>query len=103
MTDLEPAGQDEAPETEESRLKRFDRRIEEWLASLKDEAQERSPEVLSAMATRAKDVAQFLEKMAEQARSKKEVTQDDEVPLPTEDVSTRENQSQRHTPDRLGE
>ncbi len=38
MTDIEQAAQDEAPETEESRLKRFDRRIEEWLASLKDGA-----------------------------------------------------------------
>ena len=102
MTDIEQAGHDEAPETEESRLKRFDRRIEEWLASLKDGAQERSPEVLSAMASKTKDVAQYLEKMAEQARSKR-ATQDAEIPVPTEDVPTREDQAPRHTPDRLGE
>jgi hypothetical protein len=70
-SDLEHAGTEEVPETDDSRLKRFDKRIEEWLTSLKDEANERSPEVLSAMAAKAKDVAQYLERMAEQARARR--------------------------------
>jgi hypothetical protein len=71
-SDPEGAGMHEGTvETDESRLKRFDKRIEEWLLSLKDEANERSPEVLSAMATKAKDVAQYLERMADQARAKR--------------------------------
>lgn len=53
-----------------SRLKRYDKRVEEWLASLKDEAEQRSPEVLSALATKAKDVADYLDDMAAKARSK---------------------------------
>jgi hypothetical protein len=55
-----------------SRLKRYDNRVEEWLASLKDEAGQRSPEVLNALAAKAKDVAEYLDKMAEKARSKNE-------------------------------
>lgn len=55
-----------------SRLKRYDKRVEEWLASLKDEAEQRSPEVLGALAAKAKDVAEYLDKMAERARSKQE-------------------------------
>ena len=62
------------PETDDeeqvSRLRRYDKRIEEWLASLKDEAGQRSPEVLGALAAKAHDVAHYLERMAEQARSK---------------------------------
>ena len=57
-----------------SRLKRYDQRVEEWLASLKDEAGQRSPEVLSALAAKAKDVADYLDKMAEKARSKNEAS-----------------------------
>ena len=53
-----------------SRLRRYDQRVEEWLTSLKDEAGQRSPEVLSALAAKAKDVADYLDKMAEKARSK---------------------------------
>ena len=57
---------------QQSRLKRYDRRVEEWLTSLKDEAEQRSPEVLSALAAKAKDVAEYLDKMAEKARSRNE-------------------------------
>jgi hypothetical protein len=56
---------------ERSRLRGYDKRLEEWLASLKDEAGQRSPEVLSALAAKAKDVAEYLEKMADQARSRR--------------------------------
>jgi hypothetical protein len=55
-----------------SRLKRYDRRLEEWLASLREEAEQRSPEVLGALAAKAKDVAEYLDKMAVRARSKQE-------------------------------
>jgi hypothetical protein len=55
-----------------SRLKRDDQRVEEWLSSLKDEAEQRSPEVLSALAGKAKDVSEYLDKMAEKARLRKE-------------------------------
>jgi len=62
---------DSADAEQVSRLKRYDNRVEEWLASLKEEAGQRSPEVLGALAAKAKDVAEYLDKMAEQARSKR--------------------------------
>jgi len=71
-TDIEPIDTpNETSEVEQrSRLKRYDKRVEEWLASLKDEAEQRSPEVLSALAAKAKDAADYLDNMAEKARSK---------------------------------
>jgi len=70
-TEIEPI--DATGETAEadqfSRLKRYDKRVEEWLASLKDEAEQRSPEVLSALATKTNDVADYLDNMAAKARS----------------------------------
>jgi hypothetical protein len=72
MTDLDPAGSESQTSNEAehvSRLRGYDKRVEEWLASLKGEAEQRSPEVLSALATKAKDVADYLEKMADKARS----------------------------------
>ena len=74
MADIEPveSGDVSATEAEErSRLRGYDKRLEEWLASLKEEAGQRSPEVLSALAAKAKDVAEYLEKMADQARSRR--------------------------------
>ena len=73
--DMEPtkATDDSAADADQvSRLKRYDKRVEEWLASLKDEAEQRSPEVLGALAAKAKDVAEYLDKVAERARSKQE-------------------------------
>jgi hypothetical protein len=64
-----------------SRLKRYDQRVDEWLSSLKDEAGQRSPEVLGALAAKAKDVAEYLDKMAERARSKQEAD-DSRLSLP---------------------
>ena len=76
LTNMEPTSattDDSTVEADQvSRLKRYDRRVEEWLASLKDEAEQRSPEVLGALAAKAKDVAEYLDKMAERARSKQE-------------------------------
>ena len=59
-----------ADNDQESRLKRYDQRIEEWITSLKDEAGQRSPEVLSALAAKAKDVSEYLDRLAERAKSK---------------------------------
>ena len=57
---------------QQSRLERYDRRVEEWLTSLKEEAEQRSPEVLSALSAKAKDVADYLDRLAEKARSRSE-------------------------------
>jgi hypothetical protein len=67
-TDYETA----ADSDQESRLKRYDQRVEEWLTSLKEEAEQRSPEVLSALATKAKDVGDYLDKLADKARARNE-------------------------------
>jgi hypothetical protein len=56
--------------------------VEEWLTSLKDEAGQRSPEVLGALAAKAKDVAEYLDKMTEKARSRNEPS------APARDAST---------------
>jgi hypothetical protein len=72
-TDMEPTEPTDETGNESdqiSRLKRYDQRVEEWLASLKDEAEQRSPEVLGALAAKAKDVGEYLDKLAERARSK---------------------------------
>ncbi len=72
-TEAEPTNTvDESAADQESRLKRYDQRIEEWLTSLKEGAEQRSPEVLSALATKAKDVGDYLDKLADKARSRKE-------------------------------
>ena len=55
--------QSAADSDQESRLKRYDQRIEEWLTSLKEGAEQRSPEVLGALATKAKDVGDYLDKL----------------------------------------
>ena len=75
--DMEPikTGDETTTESEQlTRLRRYDQRVEEWLSSLKEEAGQRSPEVLSALAAKAKDVADYLDKMAERARSKNEAS-----------------------------
>ena len=63
---------DEATADQESRLKRYDQRLEEWLTSLKEGAEQRSPEVLGALATKAKDVGDYLDKLADKARARNE-------------------------------
>jgi hypothetical protein len=74
QTDLEPIDAETTESEQASRLKRYDQRVEEWLTSLKDEAGQRSPEVLSALAAKAKDVGEYLDKMAEKARSRNETS-----------------------------
>jgi hypothetical protein len=78
-TDMEPINATGETTTEgdqlaRARIKRYDKRVEEWLTSLKEEAGQRSPEVLSALAAKAKDVAEYLDKMAEKARLKNEAS-----------------------------
>lgn len=75
--DLEPIHAETTESEEVSRLRRYDQRVEEWLTSLKDEAEQRSPEVLSALAAKAKDVAEYLDKMAEKTRSRNETPPSD--------------------------
>ena len=72
--DLEPIHSETTESEQVSRLKRYDQRVEEWLASLKDEAEQRSPEVLSGLAAKATDVAEYLDKLADKARSRNETT-----------------------------
>jgi len=74
QTDLEPIASETTESAQGSRLKRYDQRVEEWLASLKDEAEQRSPEVLSTLAAKAKDVAEYLDKMADKARSRNDTS-----------------------------
>jgi hypothetical protein len=69
MADMEPvesSGVRASEAADRSRLRGYDKRLEEWIASLKEEAGQRSPEVLSALAAKARDVAEYLESMAEQ-------------------------------------
>ena len=87
--DMEPtnATDDSTEEADQiSRLKRYDKRVEEWLASLKEEAGQRSPEVLGALAAKAQDVAEYLHKMAERARSK-QGADDSQPSLPAQESS----------------
>ena len=72
-TDLEETrvGEPVVP-PDELRLRRFDKRIEEWLGYLRSEANDRSPEVLSAMAAKVTGLGAYLEKMADQARVRRE-------------------------------
>jgi hypothetical protein len=51
-------------------LRGYDKRIEDWLGSLKDGAGQRSPEVLGGLAAKARDVADYLDNLAESARTK---------------------------------
>jgi hypothetical protein len=66
-------------------MKRYDQRVEEWLTSLKDEAGQRSPEVLGALASKAQDVADYLNKKAELAKAKGEAPA---VPVSADEMST---------------
>lgn len=74
-----------ADRDQESRLKRYDQRVEEWLTLLKEGAEQRSPEVLSALATKAKDVRDYLDKLAEKAQSRAEPSAAEARRLPTFD------------------
>jgi hypothetical protein len=69
-----------------SRLQQYRRRIEEWASSLRDGAEQHAPpEVLTGLAATAKNVAQYLDGMAERARAK-QAKQEAPVPKPAEQV-----------------
>ena len=79
---------------QESRLRRYDQRVEEWLTSLKEGAEQRSPEVLSALATKAKDVGEYLDKLADRARSRNEPSASAEETPSFDEVATGGRQTQ---------
>ena len=68
-------------------IERYDKRIEGWILGLKDEAEQRAPEVLSELAATARSVGQYLEDMAEQVRKKREKEAAAPEPAQPEDVS----------------
>ena len=73
-TELEQKPSEDKPTMESDiRLSRFEKRVDEWLTYLKDEASVRSPEVLTAMAAKVHGLAHYLERMADQARVRSEV------------------------------
>ena len=54
-----------------SRLEQYRKRIEEWASALRDGAEQHAPpEVLSGLATTARNVARYFNGMAERARMK---------------------------------
>ena len=83
-----------------SRIKRYDQRVEEWLTSLKEEAGQRSPEVLSALAAKAQDVADYLNKTADKAKAKNRglgVASSEETSISDASGSTDPNESKETT------
>jgi hypothetical protein len=71
-----------------SRLQQYRKRTEEWALTLRDGAEQHAPpEVLSGLARTAKNVAQYLEGMAERARVK-QAKGEAPVPEPTEQAES---------------
>jgi hypothetical protein len=64
------------------RPKRFDKRVEEWLLGLQDEAKQAAPQVLDELSATAKSVAQYLDDLADKARRKQKDASEQE---PSED------------------
>jgi hypothetical protein len=66
-----------------SRLELYRKRVEEWLVAVRDGAEEHAPpELLSGLAGAAKNVAQYLDGMADRARAKQ--AKEEAVPEATE-------------------
>jgi hypothetical protein len=69
-----------------SRLEQYRKRIKEWASAVRDGAEQHAPpEVLSGLAGATKNVAQYLDGMAERARVK-QAKEEASVPQPTEQV-----------------
>jgi hypothetical protein len=69
-----------------SLLQQYRKRVEEWASSLRDGVEQHAPpEVLSGLAATAKNVAQYLDGMAERARVK-QAKEEAPVPKPAEQV-----------------
>jgi hypothetical protein len=67
-----------------SRLQQYRKRVEGWAFALRDGAEQHAPpEVLSGLATTARNVAHYLDSMAARARVKQAK---EEAPAPTEQV-----------------
>lgn len=85
----EPRPEDTAAEPG-SRLQQYRKRTEEWASALRDSAEQHAPpELLSGLARTARNLAQYLEGLAESARAKQAekgaVPQPEEqAPKPTE-------------------
>jgi hypothetical protein len=74
----EPRPEDAAAEGG-SRLQQYRKRTEEWASALRDSAEQHAPpELLSGLARTARNLAQYLEGMAESARAR----QADKGPVP---------------------
>lgn len=85
-TELEQRSSEDIPTTESDiRLRRFEKRFDEWLTYLKDEASVRSPEVLTAMASKVHGLGHYLDRMADQARVRREVQETYSGPNPEVD------------------
>jgi hypothetical protein len=81
----EPLGKD-AETGQGSRLELYRNRIEEWASALRDGAEQHAPpEVLSGLATTARNVARYLDGMAERVRVR-QAKEDAPVPKPAEQV-----------------
>jgi hypothetical protein len=63
------AGGEEAEN--QSRLQRYDKRIERWIADVRDEIEREVPEALDDLAKQAKGLAQYFEDKAKAARAKR--------------------------------
>ena len=73
-TELEQKPSEDTPTTgSDTRLTPFEKRLDEWSSYLKDEASVRSPEILTAMAAKVHSLGRYLERMADQARVRREV------------------------------
>jgi hypothetical protein len=83
-----PAGERPGKDTmtgQGSRLEQNRNRIEEWASALRVGAEQHAPpEVLSGLATTARNVARYLDGMAERARVKQ--AKEEAVPKPAEQV-----------------
>jgi hypothetical protein len=70
-----------------SRLQQYRKRIEKWASRLRDGAEQHAPpEVLTGLAATAKNVAQYLDGMAERARVK-QAKEEAPVPKPAEQAA----------------
>jgi len=88
VTRTDDRGTEEAGAEAGSRLQRYRERAEEWAVALRDGAEQHAPpEVLSGLAKTARDVARYLEGMAERARAK-QAEPTEEVPEPTEQAES---------------
>jgi hypothetical protein len=78
-----------------SRLEQYRNRIEEWASALRDGAEQHAPpEVLSGLATAARNVALYLDGMAERARVR-QAKEEAPAPKPTEQSSEPPDQAER--------